>query len=48
LWDTLKYQELVWDKKIGIGIVQELLPLLKEKKESNFYRVTEILDKGSD
>ncbi|MBA7579004.1 Nucleoid occlusion protein [subsurface metagenome] len=42
----LKYQDLVWKKKIGIGIIQELLPLLNGKMEgSTFHQITEILDR---
>lgn len=39
----LKYQDLVWDKKIGIGIIKELLPLLNGKLFRTEHQVTEIL-----
>ena len=41
----LKYQDLVWDKKIGIGIINELLPFLNGKMSSTAHQVTEILDR---
>lgn len=41
----LKYQDLVWDKKIGVGIIYELLPLLNGKIDGTRHQVTEILDR---
>jgi len=41
----IKYQELVWNKKIGIGIIEEISSLLNGKNVSTYTQVTDILDR---
>jgi len=40
-----KYQELVWNKKIWIGIIGELLPLLNGEVNRTVHEITKLLDR---
>jgi len=42
-----KYQELVWDGKIGIEIVSQLLPFLNEEISLKENQITEILERAA-